>query len=185
MFCLPQVGALPLFLPYPCDFRTICATGTAVGWRCPACCPQTQTGSPTQTSSTVTTSASLPPPPPGFPPLPPGFYQPRPPRSPPGYPCSMCSHEVGKDSLTCSTCSKWVHFSCSSLTRANFANSARLAPPWVGIALLVSIGTLILPPTSKRPTASSLQLCPHPHSPTNMFRSNEFISTSPLTSSPP
>ena len=28
------------------DFRTICATCTAVGWRCPACCPQSQTGSP-------------------------------------------------------------------------------------------------------------------------------------------
>ena len=53
-------------------------------------------------------------------PLPPGFYQPRPPRGPPRYPCSMCSHEVGKDLLKCSTCSKWVHFSCSSLTRANF-----------------------------------------------------------------
>ena len=26
------------------DFRTICATGTAVGWRRPACCPQSQTG---------------------------------------------------------------------------------------------------------------------------------------------
>ena len=40
--------------------------------------------------------------------------------APPHYPCSMCSHEVGKDSLECSTCSKWVHFSCSSLTRAHF-----------------------------------------------------------------
>ena len=84
------------------DFRTICATGTAVGWRCPACSPQSQTGSPTQTSSSFTTSASPPP------------------RGPPHHPCSMCSYEVGKDSLKCSTCSKWVHFSCSSLTRANF-----------------------------------------------------------------
>ena len=98
------------------NFRTICATGTAVGWRCLAFCPQSQTGSPTQTSSPVTTSASPPPPPPGFPPLPPGFYQPRPPRGPPCYPCSMCSHKEGKDSLKCSTCSKWVHFSCCSLT---------------------------------------------------------------------
>ena len=33
------------------NFRAICATGTAVGWRCSACCPQSQTGSPTQISS--------------------------------------------------------------------------------------------------------------------------------------
>ena len=99
------------------DFRTICATGTVVGWRCPACHPQNTTGSPTQTSLLVTPPAS---PPPGFPPLPPGFYQSRPPRGPPRYPCSICSLEVGKDSLKCSTCSKWVHFSCSSLTRADF-----------------------------------------------------------------
>ena len=32
---------------------------------------------------------------------------------------AFCAHEVGKDSLKCSTCSKWVPF-CSSLTRANF-----------------------------------------------------------------
>ena len=42
------------------DFRTIYATGTAVGWRCPACCPQSQTGLPTQTNSPVTTPASPP-----------------------------------------------------------------------------------------------------------------------------
>ena len=42
------------------------------------------------------------------------------PRGPPGYPCSTCSLEVAKDSLKCSTCSKWVHFSGSSLTRADF-----------------------------------------------------------------
>ena len=101
------------------DFRTICATGTAVGWRCPVCCPQSQTGPPTQTNSLVTTPASPPPPPSGFPQLPPGFYKPRPPQGPPRYPCSLCSHEVGKDSLKCSNCSKWVLF-CSSLTRANF-----------------------------------------------------------------
>ena len=84
------------------DFRTICATGTAVGWRCPACHPQSKTGSPSQTNPLVTTPAS---PPPGFPPLPSGFYQSRPPRGPPRHPCSMCSLEVGKNSLKCSTCS--------------------------------------------------------------------------------
>ena len=79
--CLKGVHFLCSFLTRA-DFRTICATGTAVGWRCPACYPQSQTGSPTQTSSPVTTSASPPPPPPGLPPLPPGFYQLRPPRAP-------------------------------------------------------------------------------------------------------
>ena len=49
------------------DFRTICATGTAVGWRCPACHPQKTTGSSTQTSLLVRPPASPPPPPPGFP----------------------------------------------------------------------------------------------------------------------
>ena len=128
------------------DFCDICASGTAEGWRCPAHHPQSKTGSPSQTSPLVTTLASPPPPPPGFPPLPPGFYQSHPPRGPPRYPCSMCSLEVEKDSLKCSTCSKWVHFSCSSLTGLTFAKSVRLAPPWVGIALLVSMGTLPLPP---------------------------------------
>ena len=59
------------------DFRTICATGIVVGRRCPACCPQSQTGPPTQTNFLITTPAS--PPPPGLFPLPPGFYQPCPP----------------------------------------------------------------------------------------------------------
>ena len=49
------------------DFRTICATGTAVGWRCPACHPQNTTDSPTQTSLLVTPPASPPSPPPGLP----------------------------------------------------------------------------------------------------------------------
>ena len=111
------------------DFRTICATGTAVGWRYPTCHPQNTTGSPTQTSLLVTLPASPPPPSPGFPPLPPGFYQSRPPRGPPRYPCSICSLEVGKDSLKCSTCSKWVHFCCSSLTRADFRKICAVGCP--------------------------------------------------------
>ena len=82
--------------------------------------PNVKLAPPLRPVPTVMTSASPPPPPPGFPPLPPGFYHLRPPRGPPRYHCSMCSHEVSKDSLKCSTCSKWVHFSCSSLTRANF-----------------------------------------------------------------
>ena len=123
--CLKWVHFLCSFLTRA-EFRTICATGTAVGWRCPACHPQKKTGSPTQTSLLVTPPAS---PPPGFPPLPAGFYHSRPPRGLPRYPCSICSLEVGKDSLKCSTCSKWVHFSCSSLTRADFCKICAAGSP--------------------------------------------------------
>ena len=38
----------------------------------------------------------------------------------PSYPCSICHLQVGRDSLQCTTCLKWVHFHCSSLTRADF-----------------------------------------------------------------
>ena len=171
--CLKWVHFLCSFLTHA-DFRTICATSTAVGWRCSACCPQSQTGSPTQTSSPVMMSAS---PSPGFPPLPPGFYQPRPPRRPPRCPCSMCSHEVGKDSLKCSTCSKWVHF-CSSLTGANFRKICAAGPTMGWNCPACLSGDLASPPHQQ----ASLQIRPHP--PTSMFRSNGFISTSSLTPSP-
>ena len=49
---------------------------------------------------------------------------------------------------------------CLGLT---FAKSALPAPPWVGIALLVLMGTLSLPPTGQRPPRLVSQLCPHPH----------------------
>ena len=75
--CLKWVHLHCSFLIHA-DFRTICASGTAVGWGCRACCPQSQTSPPTQTNSLITTPASPPPPLPGFPPLPPGFYQLRP-----------------------------------------------------------------------------------------------------------
>ena len=167
------------------DFRTICATGTAVGWRCSACHPQRKTGFPIQTRLLVTPPASLPPLPPGFPPLQPGFYQSRPPRGPTRYPCSICSLEIGKDSLKCSTCSKWVHFSCSSLTRADFRKIWRPAPPWVGIALLVSTGPCLShSPASVPPPRLSSSAPTHTPS-TCLLRSHGFISTSPLTSSPP
>ena len=32
----------------------------------------------------------------------------------PRYPCSICHLDVGRDSLQCSACLKWVHFLCSS-----------------------------------------------------------------------
>ena len=37
----------------------------------------------------------------------------------PRYPCSICHLDVGRDSIQCSACLKWVHFLCSSLTRAD------------------------------------------------------------------
>ena len=146
------------------DFRTICATGTAVGWRCPACHPQKKTGSPTQTSLLVTPPAS--PPPPGFPPLPPGFYHSRPPRGLPRYPCSICSLEVGKDSLKCSTCSKWVHFSCSSLTRADFRKICAAGSPMGWNCPACLNGYLVSPthrPASPRLVSPALPP-PHTHS---------------------
>ena len=117
---------------------------------------------PTQTSLLVTPPAS--PTPPGFPPLPPGFYHSRPPRGLPRYPCSICSLDVGKDSLKCSTCSKWVHFSCSSLTRADFRKIFAAGSP-MGWNCPACLNKVLVSPTHRpaSPPASSLQLCPHPH----------------------
>ena len=166
------------------DFRTICATGTAVGWRCPTCYPQSKTGSPTQTSPLAMMLVSPPPPPPGFPPLPSGFYQSRPPRGPPRYPCSMCSLEVGKDSLKCSTCSKWVHFSCSSLTQAHFCKicAAGSTMGWNCPACLN--GDLASPThqqASPRPVSPALP----PPTPPPLTCSDLMDSSLPLLSHPP
>ena len=141
---------------------------------------------PTQTSLLVTPPASPPPPPPGFPPLPPGFYQSHPPRGPPRYPCSICSLEVGKDSLKCSTCSKWVHFSCSSLTRADFRKICAAGfPHRLELPCLSQWGPCLShPPASVPPPRLSSSTPTHTPS-TNLLRSHGFISTSPLTSSPP
>ena len=38
----------------------------------------------------------------------------------PRHPCSICHLDVGRDSLQCSACLKWVHFLCSFFTRADF-----------------------------------------------------------------
>ena len=38
----------------------------------------------------------------------------------PRHPCSICHLDVGRDSLQCSACLKWVHFLCSFLIRADF-----------------------------------------------------------------
>ena len=178
--CLKWVHFLCSFLTRA-DFRTICATGTAVGWRCPACHPQKKTGSPTQTSLLVTPPAS---PSPGFPPLPPGFYHSRPPRGLPRYPCSICSLEVGKDSLKCSTCSKWVHFSCSSLTRADFHKICAAGSPMGWNCPVCLNGDLVSPthrPASPRLVSPAL---PPPTS-TPLACSDLMDSSLPLPSHPP
>ena len=106
------------------------------------------------------------------PPLPPGFYQSRPPWGPSHYPCSMCSLAVGKDSLKCSTCFKWVHFSCSSLTLADFHKicsagsplgwncpaclNGELASPTHQQAFPCPVSPALPPPTLPPPTCSDL-----------------------------
>ena len=160
------------------DFCIICATGTAVGWHCPACCLQSQTGSPTQTSSTVTTSAS---PPSGF--LPPGFYQPRRPRGPLRYPCSMCSDEVGKDSLKGFNCSKWVHF-CSSLTRANFRKIC-VAGSTVDWNCPTCLNGYLASPTHQQVSPRPVSPTPTPPTPPSPTCSNLKDSSLPLPSHPP
>ena len=178
--CLKWVHFLCFFLTRA-DFRTICATGTAVGWRCPACHPQKKTGSPTQTSLLVTPPAS---PPPGFLTVPPGFYHSHPPRGLPRYPCSICSLEVGKDSLKCYTCSKWVHFSCSSLTRADFRKICVAGSPMGWNCPACLNGDLASPthrPASPRLASPALP----PPTPTPLACSDLMDLSLPLPSHPP
>ena len=159
------------------DFRTICATGTAVSWRWSACCPQSQTGpllrsiSPLQRLHPPTSSLRVPP-------TTTWLLSTASPSGPPRFPCSLCSHEVGKDSLKRSTCSKWVHF-CSSLTRANFCKICA-AGSTMGWNCPACLNGDLASPTHQ-------QASPHPlpHPPTNMFRCNGFVSTSPFTPSLP
>ena len=118
------------------------------------------------------------PPLPVFPPLPPGFYHSRPPRGLPRYPCSICSLEVGKDSLKCSTCSKWVHFSCSSLTRANFRKICAAGSPMGWNCPACLNGDLASPthrPASPRLVSPALP----PPTPTPLARSDLMDSSLP------
>ena len=116
---------------------------------------------------------------PKVPPLPPSFYQPRPPWGPPRYPFFMCYHKIGKDSLKCSTCSKWVHFSCSSLTQANFCK-IYVAGSTMGWNCPACLNGDLASPTHQQ-----VSTCPFSPAlpPTNKFRSNGFIFISPLTPS--
>ena len=66
----------------------------------------------------------------------------------PRHPCSICHLDVGRDSLQCSACLKWVHFLCSFFTRADFRTicatgtaqraipKRKLAPPLRPVSLL-------------------------------------------------
>ena len=122
-------------------------------------------------------------PPPGFLSLPSGFYQLRPPQGPPCYPCSMCSHLVDTDSLKCSTSSKRMHFSCSSLTQANFDKifAAGSTMGWNCPAFLNE--DLASPTHQQASPRPSLKFCPLPHPSTNML--NVMDSSLPLPSHPP
>ena len=124
------------------------------------------------------------PPSPGFPPLLPGFYHSRPPRGLPRYPCSICSLEVGKDSLKCYTCSKWVHFSCSSLTRADFRKICAAGSPMGWNCPACLNGDLASPthrPASPRVVSPALP----PPTPTPLACSDLMDSSLPLPSHPP
>ena len=98
---------------------------------------------------------------------------------PPRYPCSLCSHEVGKVSLKCSTCSKWAHFSCSSLTQAHFRKICAAGSTMGWNCPVFLKGDLSHPPASL-----PLPVPPPPPPPTNMFTCSEFISTPTFTPSP-
>ena len=139
--------------------------------------PPTQTGSSTQSNFPATTPASPPPSPPGFLPLPPGFYQPLPPQGPLRYPCLLCFHEVGKDSLTCSFCSKCVHFPCSSLTWAHFRTICA-AGFTMGWNCPVCFNGDLASPTHQQASPHPVSPVPPPPSPpTNLFICSGFIST--------
>ena len=176
--CLKWVHFLCSFLTRA-DFRTICATGTAVGWRCPACHPKRKLAHPLRPISLLRRLR----PSPRVPPTTAWLLSLTSTSGPPRYPCSICSLEVGKDSLKCYTCSKWVHFSCSSLTRADFRKICAAGSPWVGIALLVLMGTLPLPthrPASPRLVSPALP----PPTPTPLACSDLMDSSLPLPSHP-
>ena len=52
----------------------------------------------------------------------------------PRHPCSICHLDVGRDSLQCSACLKWVHSFAPFLPMLTFAQSVQLALQWAGDA---------------------------------------------------
>ena len=155
------MGALLLLLPHRADFCTICATSTAVGWRCPACCPQSQTGSHTRTNSPVTMPAS-PPPPPRVSFTTTWLLSTTSPSGPPTLPLLLPDPGSLLQNLH-----GWLHHGLE----------LPCLPQW---------GPCLSHPPASVPPTSSFYFRPLPHPPpTNMFTCSGFISTSPFTPSPP
>ena len=121
---------------------------------------------------------------PRVPPLPPGFYQSCPPWGPPHYPCSICSLEVGKDSLKCSTCSRWVHFSCSSLTRADFHKICAAGSP-MGWNCPACLNGDLASPTHQPASPGLVSPAPPPPTTPPFTCSDLMDSFLPLPSHPP
>ena len=94
----------------------------------------------------------------------------------------MCSFEVGKDSLKCSTCSNWVHFSCSSLTRANFRKICA-AGSTMGWNCPACLNGDLASPTHQQ--ASPHPVSPAPPPPIPPTCSDLIDSSLPLPSHPP
>ena len=103
---------------------------------------------------------------------------------PPRYPCSMCFLEVGKDSLKCSTCSKWVHFSCSSLTRADFRKICAAGSP-MGWNCPACLNGDLASPTHKQASPRLVSPAPSPPTPPPLTCSVLMDSSLPLPSHPP
>ena len=182
MLCLPQVGAFPLLLSYPCWLSHNLCNWHCSGLAMPSVPSPTENWLPHSDSLLVTPPAS--PPPPGFPPLPPGFYHSRPPRGLPRYPCSICSLDVGKDSSKCSTCSKWVHFSCSSLTRADFRKICAAGSP-MGWNCPACLNGVLVSPTHRPASPRLVSPALPPPPPTPLACSDLMDSSLPLPSHPP
>ena len=176
MFCLPQVGALPLLLPDPCWLlHNLC------NWHCSGLALPGELAPPLRPVPPLRRLHPLHP-------LPQGSYHlvfinhvhlGGPPR----YPCSMCSDEVGKDSLKGFNCSKWVHF-CSSLTRANLCKIC-VAGSTVGWNCPTCLNGYLASPTHQQASPRPVSPTPTPPTPPSPTCSNLKDSFLPLPSHPP
>ena len=184
MLCLPQVGAFPLLLPYPCWLSHSLCNWHCSGLAMPSVPSPKENWLPHSDQSLCYAACIPSTPSPGSPPTTAWLLSITSTSGPPRYPCSICSLEVGKDSLKCSTAPSGCTSPAPLWPGLTFAKSARLAPPWVWIALLVSVGILLLPPTSQRhPAPLSPALPPPTTSP--LTCSDLMDSSLPLPSHPP
>ena len=189
MFYLPQVGTLPLLLPHPRWLSHNLCNRQFSGLALPGVLPPKSNWIPYLDQFPVMPPASPPPPPSGFPHYHLAFINHVPLRNPHVTPAALCSHEVGKDSLKCSTSSKWVHFSCLLPDPCSLSqNLYRWLHHGLELPCLSQWGPCLShPPASFPPPrlSSSAPSPSHPPPPTNMFTCSGFISTSPFTPSPP